>query len=273
MRKPESLKEALEFCIEMWRYMYENDEMDKAEALRELNIENTFFYDCCLCNFLAYPNGVLSSSKCSKCIQWGKKTRGVSWVFCEDNRESVYSDFKIESTKENAKKVLDHLKSEHKRLFLVEEKIQFISNPSGSTSWWEESSEILTRVLDSFSREHLPTYLFSTDSPNWNLLCADLFEDNIPLAFITSGERHYVAGILNPVFGWGNIFDRFFIDYVLPWEELPYDILEVNSPEECKKLVKKFTERYREYHKGLRRKACNRARKLKKTKTWGVYSY
>lgn len=260
--KPESLREALELSIEMWSYMVQNNEMDKEKVVKKL-WNDEIYADCWLCE---YNELIDNSGKC-ECIMWSKDEE---FSGCPENG-TVYREWSKRQTKENAQKVLNHLKSEYERLF-PEKTLCDIITDAYYASWVGFNMEMLDDMIDYVSNE-IPTYSFSSDKPNWSLLCADLFEDNIPLAFISSGERHYVAAIWNETFEWDEIFKDYIKDYYTIVEDDIYDIFEVNSPEECKELAREFTQRYREYHKGLRRKACNRSKKLKKAKTWDVYSY
>ena len=132
--------------------------------------------------------------------------------------------------------------------------------------------DALSEVIDEFLKPmcSTPAWYFRTDTPNWDLLCADLIQENIPLALISNNDRCYIMGIYNRVFEWDKIFD----DYFIQWEEdieKPYDVFEVFDKESCMALVKEFTERYRNWHKSTRKKAIKRSNKLKNKNTWGVY--
>jgi len=155
-----------------------------------------------------------------------------------------------------------------------------------SNEWIEEvvelSEENTKSLADVLQEEFLwhpeqgmiekPSWSFTSDKINWELVCMDLMEEDTPLAFITNNDKHYIIGIWSDVFDWQEIFSKYMINDFLDCHNT-HDIFEVSDPEECKKLVKEFTKRYKQAHKNKRRKVLNRTKKLKTTKSFNVFTY
>lgn len=136
--------------------------------------------------------------------------------------------------------------------------------------------ETATSNITTNTKKEEPTWQFRNDKMNYDLICMDLLEENIPLAFVSDGNRHYIFGVWNPVFEWNLIFDEYVIKSFIDggiFDALAYEVHEVENPEECKKLVEKFTKKFKDHHKNKRNKIMKRSKTLNKTKTFKVFTY